>query len=64
VAPKIRVPTTLIIAEHDEVIRRERSKALVERFTPGVAQEVVISGAGHNTLNGVPAYEAALAGSR
>lgn len=64
VAPKIRVPTTLIIAEHDEVIRRERSDALVKRFTPGVAQVVVISGTGHNTLNGVPAYEAALAGLR
>lgn len=64
VAPKIRVPTTLIIAEHDEVIRRERSDALIERFMPGVAQVVVVSGAGHNTLNGVPAYEAALADAR
>jgi hypothetical protein len=62
VAPTIRVPTTVIVAERDEVIRRERSDALVARFAPGVAQVVVIPGAGHNTLNGRPDYEAALAG--
>lgn len=64
VAPRVRVPTTVIVAEHDEVIRRERTDALVARFAPGVAKVVVIAGAGHNTLDGRPDYEAALAGQR
>ncbi len=59
-APQIRVPTTVIVAERDEVIRRERSDALVSRFAPGVAQMVVIAGAGHNTLDGRPDFDAAL----
>jgi hypothetical protein len=63
-APQIRVPTTVIVAERDEVIRRERSDALVARFAPGVAKVFVIRGAGHNTLDGRPDYEAALAGQR
>jgi pimeloyl-ACP methyl ester carboxylesterase len=64
VAPTIRVPTTVILAEHDAVIRREHSDALVSRFAPGVAQVVVIAGAGHNTLDGRPAFDAAMAGAR
>ena len=63
-APQVSAPTTVIIAERDEVIRRARSDALVSRFAPGVAQVVVIAGAGHNTLDGRPDYEAALAGQR
>jgi hypothetical protein len=62
VAPAIRAPTTVILAERDEVIRRERSDALVARFTPGVAQLIVIPGAGHNTLDGRPDFDAAMAG--
>jgi hypothetical protein len=64
VAPTIRAPTTVIVAERDEVIRRERSDVLVSRFAPGVAQVVVIAGAGHNTLDGRPAFDAAMAGAR
>ena len=52
------------IALHDEVIRRERSEALVARFAPGVAAAVLIPEADHDTLNGRPGYEAALTGSR
>lgn len=63
-APQVRAPTTVIIAERDEVIRRARSDALVSHFAPGVAQVVVIAGAGHNTLDGHPDFEAALAGQR
>jgi hypothetical protein len=63
VAPTIRAPTTVILAERDEVIRRERSDALVARFAPGVAQVIVIAGAGHNTLDGRPAFDAAMAGA-
>jgi hypothetical protein len=63
-APQIRVPTTVIVAERDEVIRRERSDALVARFVPGVAQVIVIPGAGHNTLDGRLDFDAAMAGAR
>ncbi len=63
-APTICAPTTVIVAERDEVIGRERSDALVARFAPGVAQVVVILGAGHNTLDGQPAFDAAMAGPR
>ena len=62
VAPRVRAPTTVIIAERDEVIHRSRSDALVRRLAPGLTQVVVIAGAGHNTLDGRPDYEAALAG--
>lgn len=63
-APQIRVPTTVIVAERDEVIARARTDALVGRFAPGVVQVVVVPGAGHNTLDGRPEYDAALAGAR
>lgn len=63
-APQVRSPTTVIVAERDEVIDRARTQALVGRFEPGVARVVVIRGAGHNTLDGRPDYEAALGASR
>lgn len=63
-APQIRVPTTVIVAEHDEVIARAHTDALVSRFAPGVAKVVVVPGAGHNTLDGRPEYDTALAGAR
>ncbi len=59
-APRITVPTTVIIAEHDEVIPRERTDALVERFVPGVAREVVIAGASHNDVGAGEAFRRAL----
>jgi pimeloyl-ACP methyl ester carboxylesterase len=61
-APRVRAPTTVIVAERDEVIPRARTDALVSRFAPGVASVVVVPGAGHNTLDGRPDYNAALAG--
>lgn len=59
-APRVRAPTTVIVADRDEVIPRARTDALLARFAPGVAQAVLIVGAGHNTLDGRPAYDAAL----
>lgn len=61
-APQVRAPATVIVAERDEVIPRTRTDALVSRFAPGVARMVLIPGAGHNTLDGRPDFEAALAG--
>lgn len=59
-APRIQVPTTVIIAEHDEVIPRERTDALVARFAPGVARVVIIPGASHNSVGAGEAFSQAL----
>jgi hypothetical protein len=60
-APQVTVPTTLIAASHDEVIPMASTRQLLSRFQPGVAQFVVIDGAGHNTISDKPEYQAVLA---
>lgn len=62
--PKVGVPVTVIIAENDEVIPRVNSERLLARFAPGQARSLVISGAGHNSLSGHPAYVPALTGMK
>lgn len=59
-AARIDVPTTLIAAEHDTLIRPERTAALMARFGPGVARLVVIPGVGHNDISASPRYAQAL----
>lgn len=59
-APQIGVPTTLIVAEHDEIIPRWSSDALYARFMPGIASLQVIPGVGHNSLSDSPRYVQAL----
>jgi uncharacterized protein len=59
-APGIRMPTTIIAAEHDEVIPLANTAKLFARFGAGVATMKVIPGAGHNTLDGLGAYRVAL----
>ena len=61
-APRITVPTTLVVAENDEIIPRASSEQLYRRFAPGVATLKVIPGTGHNTIDGSPAYLPALSG--
>ena len=60
VAPAITVPTTLVAAEHDEVIPRANTERLLAAFAPGVATLIVIPDAGHNDLSRQPAYGLAL----
>ena len=55
-APNVTAPTTLIVAEHDEVIPRASSERLLTRFKPGVARRVVVAGAGHNSISDDPAF--------
>jgi uncharacterized protein len=62
-APQVKVPTTVITAERDEVIPRASTGLLLTRFAPGIAHEVVIPGRGHNTLQEDPLYTQALAGT-
>lgn len=63
-APRVRAPTLLIEAEHDEVIPRVSTRQLLGRFAPGVAGLVVVPGAGHNSLSDHPAYLGLLRGER
>ena len=60
VAGRITTPTTLIAAEHDTLIRPERTAQLATFFKPGVARSVVVPGADHNDIGGRPVYERAL----
>jgi pimeloyl-ACP methyl ester carboxylesterase len=57
-ATGVRAPTLVLLAEHDEVIPRASSEALVRRFAPGVASVVVLQGARHNNLSLKPALVA------
>lgn len=59
-APGIRIPTTIIAAEHDQVIPRASTDQLLARFGPGVATMTVISGAGHNDLDSKRQYRQTL----
>lgn len=55
-AAAIDVPTLIIAAEHDEVIPRASSEALLGHFRDGVASFEVIAGTGHNTIGLSPDY--------
>ena len=59
-APGIRIPTTILAAESDEVIPRASTDKLFARFGKGVASMTVIAGAGHNTIGTKPEYRSAL----
>jgi pimeloyl-ACP methyl ester carboxylesterase len=54
-APRIRVPTRIIVADADEVIPRASSEQLCGRFAPGIAHMSVLSG-GHSTVTADPRY--------
>ena len=60
IAPRITVPTTLVVASGDRVIAAAHSAALAREFAPGVARVVVLAGAGHNDIAGHPGYIGAL----
>lgn len=55
-AKQVTAPTLVIAAEHDEIIPRASTRALVTRFRDGVATLKVIPGAGHNTISEMPEY--------
>lgn len=49
-APAVRIPTTIIAAQDDEVIPRASTEKLFTRFPAGIASMTVIAGVGHNTI--------------
>jgi len=52
-------PVAVIAAERDQVVRPERTRALVERL-PNLVFHRVLEGANHNTLYQLPVYEQSL----
>ena len=58
--PSIKEEILVLIAEHDEVIPRKRSDALVSAIDPQQATVRVISSANHNSIQMFPEYETAL----
>lgn len=55
-APQVSARVLVVIADEDEIIRRERSYALAAAFAPAQARVVVVPGVGHNTLDLSPEY--------
>ena len=55
-APLVTAPTTLVAAEHDEVIPRWSTDRLHARFGQGIARLIVLPGTGHNTISNHPLY--------
>jgi pimeloyl-ACP methyl ester carboxylesterase len=62
--PALRVPTMLVIAEHDQVISPEHARRLLRAFAPGVARAVTLPGVGHNDIDLAPGYVDALTQAR
>jgi len=58
--PTIRVPTTVVVAEKDQVIPPARTEHLVSKFAPDTAKLVVVNGAGHSDVQLFPAYVSAV----
>ena len=63
-APRIKIPTTVIVAHRDQVIPNASSLRLAERFAPGIATVVDFPDAGHNDVSDAPGYLAVLGGPR
>lgn len=55
-APRITIPTAIVVAANDEVIPRTNTEKLRSRFPAGVASMTVIEGVGHNDLGTSSAY--------
>lgn len=61
-ATRIAVPTLIVAAEHDEVIPRANTEALLGGFRAGVATLKVVAGVGHNSISDSPEYITLLRG--
>lgn len=63
-APEVKAPTTIIQAEHDELIPNASSTRLYSQFTKGIAEYVIIPNTDHNSVSESPVYLQALRGDR
>jgi pimeloyl-ACP methyl ester carboxylesterase len=55
-ASRVQAPTTLVVAEHDEVIPAESARRLHAYFPKGVARYELVRDVGHNTISDSPNY--------
>jgi pimeloyl-ACP methyl ester carboxylesterase len=55
-APAIKAPTTLLVAERDEIIPTSSSRRLFDAFERGTAELHLLRGAGHNDIGLHPQY--------
>lgn len=61
-APKVAVPTTIVVAAEDEVVPRASSERLLGCFKPGLVRYVVVPDVGHNTISDSTEYVLLLRG--
>lgn len=59
-APKIGVPTLILVAEYDQLVPRDSTDLLVTHFRDGIATAVVIPGTRHNSISESAEYIALL----
>jgi pimeloyl-ACP methyl ester carboxylesterase len=57
-APNVSAPTTIVVAELDEIVPRENSELLRSRFKAAAYR--IVAGVGHNTITKSPDYLPAL----
>jgi fermentation-respiration switch protein FrsA (DUF1100 family) len=53
---KVRAPVLVIVAEHDTIVSRARSDALIAAVPPDNLQTLLIAGATHNGIDAFPSY--------
>lgn len=63
-AAQVQAPTTVLMAEHDEVIPRDSTETLMTRFAAGRATLHLLPGTGHNDISLAPGYAGLLSGAR
>lgn len=63
-AAGVSCPTTIIVAAEDQLVPPADSERLRAAFRPGVATLLAIPEAGHNSIDGFPAFHEAVAGPR
>lgn len=56
----VRSSTLVVVAEHDEVVLRARSDALIAALAPALRQTHLVPGATHNDVSAYPDYYPAL----
>jgi uncharacterized protein len=50
-APQIKIPTLMLVAEHDEVIPRSNTEKLYSQFKSGMVSYQVLANTDHNTIS-------------
>ena len=59
-APRVSVPTLVLVAEQDVVVPKARAQGLMQAFKPGLARWVELPGTDHGSIGSHPRYAALL----